>query len=957
MKSLLSLFLALFSIGVYAQGEANTWYFGNNAGVNFNTSPPSALNNGQVNTNEGCSSISNENGQLLFYTDGRTVWNRNHQIMANANYFGGLGLLGDPSSTSSGLIVPHPTNDDLYYIFTVDEPHHENANAYPNQGPADASGNSIPAYTDINGTIPQDDDGFNNGLNYSLVDMNLNGGLGDIVATEKNMPLITYDPNDAEEIKYKCSEKITAVKGADCNSIWLMTHFIDKFYAFKIDASGIDTTPIISQTGPNIPIASYRRSALGYMKASPNGEKILIAHNTRTFNQNGNEDLDDGGVYLSDFDPITGTVSNSIALIENVNAYGVEFSMNTKKAYATTTKQNTLNLYQWDLESSDIPNSIQSIPGATGSSATALQLASNGKIYKSIIGSNVLAVINNPEADAANVNYSQSTVNGAISLNGNSSTFGLPPFIQSFFLNTINIIDGNDENIVTELKLCPQENYSLSYLDIPGATYSWYKDGQLIPGEVDNTLDASFDTTQTLPYSHTYKLEIEPNNGECPFKGIATIIYNDFPTANNVEYLNCSLDSQPTSLFNLESIYSKVNPDIETSSNLEASFFETFAEAENENNAINNITDYQNASNPQTLYVKVFDNQTGCSKIATVELEVVILQNTEITKSLCSTSNSGIEIFNLSEIKDSVINNNQNLSGIFYTSLENAVLKTNPIENQNSFENENPFNQTLYLRIDTSLGCNDILKVNLEVYEPIPIGEDIPEIIYCLEDLPQKIELNSGIPSNLISNYTYLWSPSGETSETIETNEITTHSVKVTDQFGCSQTRNITIKASNKASFEVNVNDFSENNSLTILLNENSVGSYEYALNNSLGPYQPEPYFDGLKPGVYNIYVRDLNGCGITKKTVGVKNIMKFFTPNQDGFNDRWTILGKYESNLSNAKIYIYDRFGKLLAGLKGSSLGWDGRYNGKNMPSNDYWYKIILENGQVFTGYFSLIR
>jgi len=247
--------------------------------------------------------------------------------------------------------------------------------------------------------------------------------------------------------------------------------------------------------------------------------------------------------------------------------------------------------------------------------------------------------------------------------------------------------------------------------------------------------------------------------------------------------------------------------------------------------------------------------------------------------------------------------------------------------------------------------------VNLEVYEPIPIGEDIPEIIYCLEDLPQKIELNSGIPSNLINNYTYLWSPSGATSETIETNEITTHSVTVTDQFGCSQTRNITIKASNKASFEVKVNDFSENNSLTILLNESSVGSYEYALNNSLGPYQPEPYFDGLKPGVYNIYVRDLNGCGITKKTVGVKSIMKFFTPNQDGFNDRWTILGKYESNLSNAKIYIYDRFGKLLAGLKGSSLGWDGRYNGKNMPSNDYWYKVILEDGQVFTGNFSLIR
>ena len=135
MNKLLCFLFILLSTGIYAQGEANNWYFGNKAGVNFNTSPPSAVNNGKLSTNEGCSSISDENGQLIFYTDGRTVWNRNHQIMANANYFDGTGLLGDPSSTSSGLIVPHPTNTDLYYVFTVDEPHQENANAYPNQAP------------------------------------------------------------------------------------------------------------------------------------------------------------------------------------------------------------------------------------------------------------------------------------------------------------------------------------------------------------------------------------------------------------------------------------------------------------------------------------------------------------------------------------------------------------------------------------------------------------------------------------------------------------------------------------------------------------------------------------------------------------------------------------------------------------------------------------------------------
>jgi len=957
MNKLLCFLFTLLSIGLYAQGEANNWYFGNGAGVNFNTNPPSAINDGQLNTNEGCSSISDENGQLLFYTDGRTVWNRNHQIMSNANYFGGTGLLGDPSSTSSGLIVPHPTNDDLYYIFTVDEPHHENANAYPNQGPADANGNPIPLYTDIDGSIPQDDDGYNNGLTYSLVNMTLNGGLGDIVSSEKNMPLTTYNPNNSEEIKYKCSEKITAVKGDDCNSIWVITHFIDSFYAFKIDATGVNTNPIISEVGPTLPLSSYRRSALGYMKASPNGEKILIAHNTRSYNQTGNQDADDGGVYLTSFNPVTGVISNNIPLIEEVNAYGVEFSIQTKKAYATTTKQDDLTLYQWDLESADIPNSIQPVIGATGNAATALQLAPNGKIYKTNLGSGILAVINNPEADAANVNYSESTANGAIDLLGNSAVFGLPPFIQSFFLNTINIINGDDDEIVTELKLCPQENYTLFYENLPGATYSWYKNGEIIVGETSNSLDVNFDTAVTLPYSHTYKLEIEPNNGECPFKGIANVTYNDKPIANEVSYLNCSLNSSGTSTFNLEDLYPDINPGFETSSTFEIYFYESLEDAENGTNSINNPTEYEATNLPLTLFTKVLDNQTGCPSLATLNLDTVMIQGLEITESICATNDTGIETFNLIEIKENIIDGNPNLNGFFYNSQEDALLKQNPIENENQFENNIPFNQTIYLRLQTPMGCSDIVEVHLEIYDPIPVGEDLPEIIYCLEDLPRKITLDSGIPSSLSENYTYLWSPSGETTESIETNQITTHTLTVTNQFGCSQTRTMSIISSNKASFEVEVNDFSENNSIHIILDEDAIGEYEYALNSSVGTYQSQPYFDNLTPGVYDIYVKDLHGCGISKKTIGVQGVMKFFTPNEDGFNDRWRVLGKYKHNLAAAKIYIFDRFGKLLVTLYGDSRGWDGRYNSKEMPSNDYWYKIVLKDGRVLTGSLSLIR
>jgi len=197
-NTLIAIFLLLLSNNVSSQGEANNWFFGGGAGLVFDningTVTPTAVASQTINTLEGCSSISGPDGQLKFYTDGRDVWDANHNIMPNADYFGGTGLLGDPSSTSSGVIIPKPGDLDKYYVFTVDEPHHQNAWAFPNQGPTDINGISTGQYNDSFTSVPGGDDGFNNGLNYSLVDMTLNNGMGDIDNLEKNIPLQTYDP-------------------------------------------------------------------------------------------------------------------------------------------------------------------------------------------------------------------------------------------------------------------------------------------------------------------------------------------------------------------------------------------------------------------------------------------------------------------------------------------------------------------------------------------------------------------------------------------------------------------------------------------------------------------------------------------------------------------------------------------------------------------------------------------
>jgi len=94
--------------------------------------------------------------------------------------------------------------------------------------------------------------------------MSLNNGLGNVMPADKNTELQTYNLNNQDEIRYKCSEKITAVKGADCSAIWIITHFVNRFYAFKIDENGLDTQPVVSTVGPTISTDDYRRAAIGY---------------------------------------------------------------------------------------------------------------------------------------------------------------------------------------------------------------------------------------------------------------------------------------------------------------------------------------------------------------------------------------------------------------------------------------------------------------------------------------------------------------------------------------------------------------------------------------------------------------------------------------------------------------------------------------------------------------------
>ena len=131
--------------------------------------------------------------------------------------------------------------------------------------------------------------------------------------------------------------------------------------------------------------------------------------------------------------------------------------------------------------------------------------------------------------------------------------------------------------------------------------------------------------------------------------------------------------------------------------------------------------------------------------------------------------------------------------------------------------------------------------------------------------------------------------------------------------------------------------DLSDNNIVEIVV-ANPDGNYEYAIND--GQFQDDPVFNNVPPGVNTVVINDKNGCGITEPIEFlVVGYPKFFTPNADGIHDRWNVYGI--STLIDPVVFIFDRYGKLLKQIDETTIGWDGTFNGRPMPSSDYWFRM----------------
>ena len=376
MKALLFFFFFLILINPIFAQRGNNWVFANKAWINFSTIPVSVGTSAMFQP-EGSSSISDTNGNLLFYSDGVSVWNAQHQVMPN-----GTGLFGHSSSTQSSMIVPFPTDSKRYYLFTMDV------------------------------------DGGTHGLSYSVVNMDLDNGRGEVEL--KNIFLV--GPS---------AEKVTSVNHCNGKDIWVTTakKNSDKFYSYLVTASGIQP-PVISSIG--VPNNFF---GLGYLKFSPDATKLACVNFGR-------------GLDLFDFDPSTGQISNRKSIINGINQqpYGVEFSSNSRILYVSNTFQlqvlyrrcdvrqySGLNADALSISATKVElDSIYLSAPAGVAYFSALQLGPDGKLYVSHLG-NSLGVIDKPDVQGVACSYLREAFPLAA---GTNAIYGLPDFNQSYFKGT-----------------------------------------------------------------------------------------------------------------------------------------------------------------------------------------------------------------------------------------------------------------------------------------------------------------------------------------------------------------------------------------------------------------------------------------------------------------------------------------------------------------------------------------
>lgn len=331
-------------------------------------------------------------------------------------------------------------------------------------------------------------------------------------------------------------------------------------------------------------------------------------------------------------------------------------------------------------------------------------------------------------------------------------------------------------------------------------------------------------------------------------------------------------------------------------------------------------------------------------------------------------NSNGISDFNISATENEITTQN-NTTLTYHKTLADASDNLDPITGD--YTSNSPV-KTIYARVENDItGCTKITEFDLIIHDGPIINQensieqcDLDETgdeDYVLTDLNSEL-LNGLDPSEYLIQYFQNIEDAEANQDQIsnsylsEGNEIVYAKVSEKNNPECFNLAEVNLVLNSPPviqSFSLMQPQVNANSN-SVTLNIENADEYEFSIGNINGPYQNSPVFHDVTSGIQTLYIRDLKGCAIISSEIAIVGYDNFFTPNNDSINDFWNIRGVSSSrNL----IHIFDRYGKLLTKISAEEKGWDGRYNGRSMPADDYWFRILLENGQEFNGHFSLVR
>jgi gliding motility-associated-like protein len=561
----------------------------------------------------------------------------------------------------------------------------------------------------------------------------------------------------------------------------------------------------------------------------------------------------------------------------------------------------------------------------------------------------------------------------------------------SFSTASIDVTILNFPNItsITDFSVCddnlPSDTDGESYFNLLAKTNEITNgDTNLSVKYYTNEFDANIDATNNInnvrAFSNTPVYFRATNEFGCFRIGSFLLIVNSLPdTFPIITLKQCDTDTDAITDFNL----TESNQIITTAPEIYSfSFHNSEIGAINNTAIISNNLEYT-AADGSVVWARI-ENEFGCFRTARINLAVsttIIPTNHVFVIEECDNfidendpSNDGFAYFNFadSNASENAISNllsffstTQQLNVTFYENEIDALIEANAIVDITNYRNTTANSQIIWARIDSENNneCFGIGPYVRLIVNPIPevnLGENFT---LCLDP-------TTGLGSQIINatpstpgNYNYIWNPTNPNGNSpfYDVTQEGIYSVIVTNNItGCINSDSIFANFSSEPaifSAAVATPAFSSGSTTIVAMASGGFGEYEYSLN--LVDWQSSNIFTDLPNGSYVVYVRDLQGCGLLNSgTLFALTYPNFFTPNGDGYHDTWNIANLDPSY--EAKIFIYDRYGKLIRGINPYGEGWDGTSAGQQLPATDYWFRIeYLENGtsKEFKSHFSLIR